>query len=173
VTAEIKAEATPPSVTDGEPNHIDWETNEGKGGKNAVLTELAQARARIKELEPLAVKAQQLEEQSKTELERLSERATAAETKAAEAELQMMKLEIAAAKGLEPARIKYMSGTTKEELESSAIEIAEWSGPRTPERPPGRPVERLQSGSVPVDDQKPADVDSWIRSAVAARSVNR
>lgn len=142
----------------------------GDGGVKALYAEREArkiAEARIKELEPLAAKAAELEEQSRTELDRLMERATAAESAATAALLQSQRMEVAVSKGLTTAQARRLNGSTIEELESDADELVESFGPRTADRPPGIPAVALQSGSVARDDQAPQDANAWLRAAVA------
>ena len=142
----------------------------GDAGIAALQKERDQRKAlekQIRELKPLAAKARELEEASKSELDKAAERATAAEARAAAAEAQLVRKDIAAAKGLKPEAAEFLTGTTPEEIEASADK---WLA-LMPEqqRPPGRPVEQLQSGAVPAANQSGSSPDDWIRNAVAAR----
>ncbi|MGW0933653.1 hypothetical protein [Streptomyces sp. NPDC002666] len=157
----------PPAT--GEPNNQPPATppapagNEGGGdlgdaGKKALAEERRarrEAEARLKELEPLAAKARQLEDSKKTEAEKLTEKFTTAEKRAADAEAKLLRLEVATAKGLTPAQAKRLVGATKEELESDADELlASFGGAGTTEpgtkKPTGKkPVEHLRPGGMP------------------------
>jgi len=77
-----------------------------------------------------AKKFDEFEEASKTELQKAADRATAAESKVAEIEARAIRAEVAAAKGI-PADL--LSGSTKEELESSADALIAFKG--TPAKP--------------------------------------
>lgn len=78
-----------------------------------------------KEAETLRLKLKEFEDRDKSELERLTERAEAAEKAAIAAEVQSLRLEIAAEKGLTPAQAKRLVGDTRDELEADAQELLE------------------------------------------------
>ena len=65
------------------------------------------------------------EESNKTEMQKVADRATAAETQVAELTSRAMRAEVAAAKGI-PANL--LSGTTSEELEASADALLAFRG---------------------------------------------
>lgn len=96
-----------------------------------------------------AKKLKEIEDSKKSDLEKLTEKQTAAEQRAVEAELKALRLEVAAEKGLTPAQAKRLQGTTKEELEADADELLESFKPADDDAPSGlrRPRERLRSGS--------------------------
>lgn len=136
----------------------------GDAGKKALTEERAarkaaeqsrkELEARLAELEPLAQKAKALEDAKKSEAEKLTEKLTAAETRAAAAEQRALRLEVAAAKGLTEAQAKRLVGATKEELEADADDLlasfgsapADTGGAKKTVR---RPVEQLRPGSAP------------------------
>jgi hypothetical protein len=141
------------------------------GAINDAGTEDAEAlRRRIKELEPLAQKARELEDAQKTEQQRLTERAEGAERRATEAELTALRLEVAAAKGLKPSQAKRLVGSTKEELEADADEIlADLGGPGAPKTSGQRPTENLQRVPVPNDaNAQLSDMNEWMRNRRSA-----
>lgn len=91
----------------------------------------------------------ELENASKTELERAQEAARTWQQRAESAELQVLRLTVAARKGLTAGQAKRLQGTTEEELEQDADELlamVQDSAPTTPDRAP-RP--RLRPG-VPL-----------------------
>ena len=87
--------------------------------------------ARAKANADAATKLQQFEDRDKTEAQKLTERAEAAEKRAAETEARALRLEVAAEKGLTPAQAKRLVGTTREELEADAAELLETFKPAT------------------------------------------
>ena len=133
--------------------------------------EAAGYRAKVRELEPLAKKARDLEDANKTEVEKAAERLTAAEQRAQEAELRALRLEVAADKGLTPAQARRLVGTSKEELEADADELLDTFGARSDdgERPPTprRPVEKLRPGAAPAGEPEETDPR---KLALAARA---
>lgn len=78
---------------------------------------------RAKENAEAAEKLAAIEEASKSELEKLTERAAAAEARAAQIELANIRNEIALEKGLTPSQAKRLVGGTREELASDADEL--------------------------------------------------
>lgn len=106
----VEAPAQEPDA--GESKDIDWVAQARKWEQRAK-----DANRRVKELEPVAAKAVELEEASKSELQKAQERAEAAERALAEATATAARAEVAAAKGV-PAAL--LSGDTREALEASA-----------------------------------------------------
>ncbi len=70
-----------------------------------------------------AKRLEEIENASKSETERLNARADAAEKAAAEHQATAMRLEVAFDKGLTPAQVKRLVGSSREDLESDADEI--------------------------------------------------
>lgn len=116
-------------------------------------------RARLKEAEPLAERARQLESETETNTESLRQRAADAEARSVMLETQLARIRIAGEKGI-PDFADFLTGSTDEEIAANADRLIE----RLPGRAPGRPVEQLQSGVVVAGGASP-DVDSWIRAA--------
>lgn len=106
----VEAPAQEPDA--GESKDIDWVAQARKWEQRAK-----DANKRVKELEPVAAKAVELEEASKSELQKAQERAEAAERALAEATATAARAEVAAAKGVPVA---LLSGDTREALEASA-----------------------------------------------------
>ena len=114
-------------------------------------------RKRLKELEPKASQFDELQEQQKTETQRLADQQTALEARAGLAEMEAARLRIALSKGLTETQAKRLIGSTTEELEADADELMSSFAPQTvdTERPPGRPVERLRGGTDPNPAPEP------------------
>jgi len=124
---------------------------------------------RAKENAEAAKRLADLEEAGKTEAQKLTDRATAAEQKAAAATATATRLEVAlekAPEGMPIATIrklaKRLAGTTREELEADADELfAEFGTGATP--PPGKtPTPALSGGGKPnaepdIDPEKIAE----------------
>ena len=106
----VEAPAQEPDA--GESKDIDWVAQARKWEQRAK-----DANRRVKELEPVAAKAVELEEASKSELQKAQERAEAAERALADATATAVRAEVAAAKGVPVA---LLSGDTREALEASA-----------------------------------------------------
>lgn len=128
--------------------------------------ENAQLKAALKKANDEAAsfrhKLKELEDRDKSDSEKLTERVTAAEKRAAEAEARALRLEVASAKGLTPSQAKRLVGATREELEADADEILADFAPQRPgehETPPpgGRPKERLRGGGDPTEEPEETD----------------
>jgi hypothetical protein len=132
-------------------------------------SEAAKLRERVKQLEPLAQKAQELEDASKTETEKLTERLTASERRAQDAELRALRLEVAAEKGLTPAQARRLVGASKEELEADADDLLATFAPKPQSstgKVPDRPREKLRGGGdpdEPVEETDPRKLAALIR----------
>jgi len=100
--------------------------------------EAANLRARLKELEPLAAKAKELEDAGRSELEKLTARAETAERERGEHIARALRLEVAFEKGLTPAQAKRLVGGTRDELEADAEEILRDFPVKTDGRPRGQ-----------------------------------
>lgn len=124
-------------------------------------SENANLRKRLLELEPLAKKAQELEDAGKSESERLTERATSAEERADIAEQKLLRLEVAIEKGLTPAQARRLVGTTKEELEEDADDLLTSfasKDTKSTSRVASPPKEKLRGGGdpdEPVEETNP------------------
>lgn len=81
-------------------------------------------RSRLKELEARDAKLAEIENASKTELERLAEQLAAAQTDAQEARLQVARSRVVAEKGLPADLAEFLTGSTPEELEQQADKLA-------------------------------------------------
>lgn len=171
-TDTATGESAAPEAAPAESN-VDDLPDWARAALKKANAEAASYRTKVRELEPLAKKARDLEDASKTETEKAAERLTAAERRAQEAELRALRLEVAAEKGLTPAQARRLVGTSKEELEADADELLDTFAPGgddgTKPRTPSRPAERLRplrSGATAEDT--PADGNDWFRRFVGA-----
>lgn len=99
------------------------------------------------------LKVKEFEDKDKSDGEKLTERITAAEKRANDAEAKAMRLEVASAKGLTPAQAKRLVGATQEELEADADEILEAFPTPGAKRPPSpKPSSDLRGGTDPTED---------------------
>jgi hypothetical protein len=103
----------------------------GDAGKKALEAERRNARAAAKERDALAAKLKEFEDRDKSELDKVTERAEAAEKRAAELQGFVDRLEVASEAGLTPAQAKRLVGSTREELESDAKELLATFKPAT------------------------------------------
>lgn len=80
--------------------------------------------SRAKENNTAAQKLAQLEEESKSELQKAIDRASAAELALADREAETLRLTIAARHGISGDHLDLLSGSTEDELEAKAKKIA-------------------------------------------------
>lgn len=93
------------------------------------------------DLKAKAAEFDKLQEASKSEAQKLQERAEAAERRALEAETRSMRSEIAREKGVPASSLR---GSTREEMEASADELIKWRDEHAPKR---RTPSNLKSGA--------------------------
>ena len=120
----------------------------GEPGKKALDAERKarrDAENRLKELEPLAEEARKRAEADKTEAQKAAEALGAERDARTKAETSLLRYTVAADKGVPSNLVKFLSGTTKEEVEQSATELLAELGTTKPSMP-GRPTERLTNG---------------------------
>ena len=108
-----------------------------------------------------AKKLAEMEDADKSELQKATDRAAAAEKLAAGSEAKATRYEVAAEIGIHANHLKYLTGSTKEEIEESAKGILD-DFPETyaksdKDGKPTRPRERLRSGAAP--DEEPDETD--------------
>lgn len=113
------------------------------------------------EAKNLRLKLKEYEDRDKSETEKLTERLSAAEKRALEAE----RLEIALERGLTRSQAKRLVGSTREELEADADELLADLGAASQDRepPPSKPREQLRGGGDPTEDVEP-DIRSVVDS---------
>lgn len=127
---------------------------------------LARERAKYADYDALKAKAARLdemEEATKTELQKALDAAAEASRRADEEALARIRAEVAHAKGLTPGQAKRLVGSTREELEADADEILAEFTPVGEDHDDSRrrPKERLRSGVVPDAGDEP-DIDGVV-----------
>lgn len=145
-----------PEKKDDQPDKPDL----GDAGKRALDAERKARRDAEKATADLQARLKELEDRDKSDGEKLTERITAAERRAAEAESRALRLEVAAAKGLTPGQARRLVGGTKEELEADADDLLADFAPKSDEKkdtPGGRPKERLLGGGDPTEEPEETD----------------
>lgn len=130
-----------------------------------------------REKQELAGRLKAYDDASKSDLEKLEERATTAEQRAAAAETSGLQLEVAldkAPEGMSIAQVrklaKRLTGSNKEELEADAEELFAEFAPSGQE-PTGdrRPRERLRPGAAPGTE--PEETDPAKLAAMVPRRI--
>jgi hypothetical protein len=124
----------------------------------ATKDELTKAKGKVREFEDL----------SKTEQEKLTERASELEKNLTTAQANAARFEIALEKGLTKSQAKRLVGSTREELEADAEELlADLGVDEDKPTPSRRPQERLRPGAAP--DAEPEKSPQELADAVIKR----
>lgn len=89
----------------------------------AMKEQLKAARAEAREAKAVKQRLSELEDRDKSDLEKATSRAEAAEKAAAGHELAATRLAVAFEKGLTPAQAKRLVGSSRDELEADADEV--------------------------------------------------
>lgn len=107
-----------------------------------LVKTLAAQKATIRELKAKAARLDEIEEASKSETQRLAERADAEFSRAQAAEAALLRYEVAAETGVPANAVKFLTGTTREDIEASARDVLELIGdagkPRAPKPDPNQ-----------------------------------
>lgn len=130
---------------EAKPKVDDWKAPANQEELNALVeSRLARERAKYADYPELQKKAAEFDKSqdaSKTEIERLTDRAAKAEAEAAKVRAEADRNAVALAKGLTPSQAKRLVGATREELEADADELladlAKSDKPQAPPKPPG------------------------------------
>ena len=109
--------------------------------------------ARAKENSSAAARLKELEDQGKTETQRLTDDRDSLKSRAEQAESKLMRLEVGLAKGLTPAQAQRLVGSTKEELEADADDLLATFGGKAGSTK--KPTETLRGGGDPDTDPEP------------------
>jgi hypothetical protein len=133
----------------------DWETSEGKGGKAAVLADLAAVRKLLAEEK---AKTKQFEDRDKTEMDKLRDRLEAAE----KALKDKTREAIAASKGIPGELAGAIQGETEAEMEASALTFAKYVGTAEDKRNQS-PTQRPGRRGEPVKGRTTETADDWLR----------
>lgn len=157
-TDDQKPDAQDDDKPTGDEGETDWKA---EAEKYKALSRKHEARA--KENYEKAKRLDELEDANKTETQKLADKATEAEKRAAAAEAKATKYEVAAELGIQPKHMKYLHGATKEEIEESAKGILEDfpeiydAKSDTDSGKPTRPKERLRPGAAPSEEPDETD----------------
>ena len=158
------AAETAPEATEQQADNLDELPDWARKQIEKANREAAGYRTKLREVEPLAAKARELEESQKTEAQRLTERAEQAERRLPELELSAIRYEIALDKGLTKSQAKRLVGSNREELEADAEELlADLGGGATRVDPPRTPREALRPGATPAGSADAPDMNQRIR----------
>ena len=107
----------------------------------------------------------------KSDIDKLTERSLAAERKASEAEARATRYEVALSKGVPTKLMKFLTGSTQEEIEASADELLAAVKPDTgnTDAETSKPKEKLRAGAAGPEaddgDNDPASIAAKIKRA--------
>lgn len=114
-----------------------------------------------KDLQAKAAKFDEIEQASRSDIEKASERAAAAERERDDARGRLDRLEVALEKGLTPSQAKRLVGSTREELEADADDLLKDLGdsqkPRSPRPDPNQG--RSGNGAASTAEQFAAAIE--------------
>lgn len=151
--AEVTTTTTPPA----DATSTDDMGDTGKRALEAERKARRDAEARLKELEPIADEARKKAEGEKSELTKAQEALVSERDARTKAETALLRYEVGAEKGVPMKLVRFLHGTTKEEVEASAdalmAEVPNVAKPALPTRP----TERLSNGkpSSSLEDDDP------------------
>jgi hypothetical protein len=139
--------------------------------------ESAAWRSKLREVEPLAAKARELEDAQKTELQKLQESRDAAKSEATTTAAALQRFQVTmeqAPAGVSLDDIRWVAGraqgSTPEELAADVADLFARLTPPASTPPPAnggqRPVEQLRPGAMPTTPQ--ASLADQVRAAEAA-----
>lgn len=113
-------------------------------------------------------KVDEFENANKTELERLSESKQQAETAAAKARTEAIRLRMAIKYSLEEEDLDLLGAGTEEDIEARAKRLAERvsASPTAGGRTTTRPQESLRPGATPDGEPDPTDMNALLHAAV-------
>jgi hypothetical protein len=153
------------AAADAAPQHnIDELPEWARESISKANREAAQFRTQLRELEPIAAKARELEEAQKTEQQRQADALTAAQEAATRAQSEAVRYRVAATHGISQDDFDLLGSGTEEEITARAVRIADRNAQiaALQGRPvaPGseRPVEQLRPGATPGEQQSEDDV---------------
>jgi hypothetical protein len=185
-TVPAPAEAEPAAPTPADmPAHRsdDGDTQETEEQRlehvRKVRSENYKLRAKLKELEPLAKRAQEADEAAKSKEQKAEERALAAEAREKETLERYTRMEVAVQYGIPKEDIDFIGSGTREEMDSRAQRIAAKNAAASKATPPptDRPVESLRPGATPeppkpADDSYPSEwTPPWVRGGDKESSI--
>ena len=138
--ADTKTESLAKDASDEYWTDDEQDEELGPEGEKALAAFKQRAREAEKQAKSLAAKVREFEDRDKSDQQRLEERATNAEDRAAMAEAKVLRLEIALDKNLPWALAQRLQGSDKEQLEKDAEQLLELV------KPNGKPSGDVDAG---------------------------
>lgn len=93
----------------------------------------SEAASNRKAAQEAKAKVEEFEERDKTDAEKMADKLRKAEEARKESEAKLLRFEVATDKRVPAKAVKFLSGTTREELEAQADELIELASPATPD----------------------------------------
>lgn len=155
---QVDPDDTPPDAPKDDAPAPPWGSDDEFSPEKAwkLIQDLRRDKERLK---PLADKAKELQDASKTEAERLAEQAAQAASRAEAAERRALLAEARAERpSLTPAQVARLQGDTVDELLADAEELYGAIESQATPSPTRRPKERLTPGAVPGAAEPELDV---------------
>jgi hypothetical protein len=104
-----------------------------------------------------ARRLQEIEDANKSDIEKANAAVETEKKRAEAAEAKSLRYEVALEKSIPPKLMKFLTGTTQEEIEQSADELLEAVKPDTGANDTGKPKEKLRAGAS--SDAEPVEMD--------------
>jgi len=161
------ADPTVPENTETDPATEDAEPDGLEGLRKALAAERKlrkSASARAKELEAYEQQVKKAEEANKSELTKATEALAAERAEREKAATELLRYQVASAKGVPPNLVPFLNGADKEAMEAAADVLLAEIGSQRPAIP-GRPTERLVSGQPSQSSLEGEDPMTLIRMA--------
>ena len=118
---------------------------------------------RAKENADAATRLAEIENANKTAAQKQAEAFDAARQEAATATAQLLRYEVAADKGVPPNLVRFLTGTSRDEIEESAAALMD-AIPGAPGSPPRAPAEATQAVVNALAGQPQSiDMNAWMR----------
>lgn len=153
-TEQEAGEGTGDQSTDGEEAVTDYKAEAEKWKAMSRKHE-----ATAKSNAAAAKRVQEMEDASKSDIEKAQAAVVAAEKRAENAEAKAARFEVALEKKVPSNLMKFLTGSTPEEIAASADELLEAITPAdTGGTPTGKPKEALRAGAAGADEE-PVEMD--------------
>lgn len=146
---EAKKKSAQEATDDGSD---EFDADRAKEKINRANREAKALRDRLEEAEK---RLKDADEADKSELQKLTDRVTAAEARAQEAEARALRAEIAAEKGLTASQAKRLVGSNRDELEADADELLEAFGSKNGDKKDAGDKKVEGRRSTPKEDLRP------------------
>lgn len=163
-------DTSPPSKDDPDPTPGDTDSL-GDAGKHALDQERKARRDAEKQMKALQTELQSIKDKDLSEADQLRKQIADLTAERDVTASNLLRLEVAAAKGLTPAQAKRLVGTTKEELEADADEILEAFPAKNGATPPpsNRPTSTVPGGGGQPPALNGDPLESALRHALGIK----